>query len=386
MKRIPVGRLPELPEIAAQHGYKYRPGIGISDWEEDAYYQFSLRQIEADLEAAAGAIDDLCFQLLDRALTDETVFRQLHIPEIYWDFIADSWRRRERDLYGRLDFSYDGDGDAKLLEYNADTPTTLYEAAIFQWEWLQSAIQAGLIPSESDQFAEIHEDLVTAWQSMGIDSLLHLACLRDIEDDLETVTYLEDCAQEAGIETKFVAMRDIGIDADGRFTDLEDRIITTLFKLYAWEWIMEEEFGRYLMTSGVHFMEPPWKSVLANKGMLPLLWEMFEGHPNLLPAYFENDSRSAAISGDYVRKPLLSRRGSNIEIVQHGELLSSTPGSYGAEGFIVQALHPLPEFEGRYPLIGCWMVAGKAAGLGIREDRSWVTGEDARFVPHVILD
>ena len=345
MKRIPVGRLPELPEIAAQHGYEYRPGIGISDWEEDAYYQFSLRQIEADLEAAAGAIDDLCFQLLDRALTDETVFRQLHIPEIYWDFIADSWRRRERDLYGRLDFSYDGDGDAKLLEYNADTPTTLYEAAIFQWEWLQSAIQAGLIPSESDQFAEIHEDLVTAWQSMGIDSLLHLACLRDIEDDLETVTYLEDCAQEAGIETKFVAMRDIGIDADGRFTDLEDRIITTLFKLYAWEWIMEEEFGRYLMTSGVHFMEPPWKSVLANKGMLPLLWEMFEGHPNLLPAYFENDSRSAAISGDYVRKPLLSRRGSNIEIVQDGELLSSTPGSYGAEGFNRSGPPPPPRIR-----------------------------------------
>ncbi len=178
----------------------------------------------------------------------------MRIPEEYWDYVADSWRNRDKDLYGRLDFSYDGAGQAKLLEYNADTPTTLYESAIFQWVWLEEAKAGGLIPQDCDQFAELHEDLVDAFRAMGIAGLLHLACLSDIEDDRETVNYLEECAREAGLETHFLAMRDIGIDALGRFTDLEDRVITTLFKLYPWEWIMEEEFGRYLVTSGVHFL------------------------------------------------------------------------------------------------------------------------------------
>jgi glutathionylspermidine synthase len=386
MKRISITTLPGLKELAVQHGYEYRDGFGIAEWEDSAYYQFSLRQIENDIESAADQISGMCYQLLDRSLVDESVFLRLQIPEHYWAFVANSWRRREKDLYGRMDFSYDGRGQPKLFEYNADTPTTLYESSIFQWEWLQGAIRAKLVPPDSDQFAEIHEGLVEAFGAMGIDSLLHLACLRDQPDDWETVSYLDDCAVEAGLETDFVAMRDIGVDPIGRFTDLDDRVIENLFKLYPWEWLMEEEFGRHLTTSGVQFLEPPWKSVLSNKGLLPLLWEMFEGHPNLLPAYFEDDPRAAAFTGSYVRKPLLSRRGHNIEIVQSGISLANSQGPYGAEGFIVQKYHPLPEYNGAFPLVCCWIVAGQTVGVGIREDRSWITSEIARFVPHVILD
>jgi len=386
MHRIPVVQRPGLKETAREHGYEFRVGDGIPYWDETAYYRFTLSQIEGDLEKPAEEIDAMCFQLLDQSLSDETVYQRLSIPEAYWDYVADSWRNREKDLLGRLDFSYDGAGDAKLLEYNADTPTTLYESAVFQWVWLEEAMAAGLIPQSCDQSAQIHEYLVEAFRGMGIEGLLHLACLRDIEDDRETVEYLEECAQEAGLETKFLDMKDIGIDAAGRFTDLEDRVTTTLFKLYPWEWIMEEEFGRYLVSSGVHFLEPPWKAVLSNKGLLPLLWESFEGHPNLLPAYFEWDARAQALSASYVRKPLLSRQGSNIEIVGDGLALSLSDGPYGKEGHIVQALHQLPEFDGKFPLVGCWMVAGQPAGLSIRESQTLVTDGDANFVPHIILD
>ncbi len=386
MHRIPVAQRPDLKETALEHGYEYRAGTGVPYWDETAYYRFTLRQIEEDLEIPAQEIDQMCFQLLDRSLADETIYRRLRIPEICWDYVADSWRIRERDLYGRLDFSYDGAGDAKLLEYNADTPTTLYEAAIFQWVWLEQAIAAGLVPPDCDQFAELHEDLVDAFRTIGIEGHLHLACLSDIEDDRETVKYLEECAQEAGLATQFLARKDIGIDAGGQFTDLEDRIITTLFKLYPWEWIMAEEFSRYLVASGVHFLEPPWKAVLSNKGLLPLLWEMFAGHPNLLPAYFEGDPGAGSLSDSYVRKPQLSRQGANIEIVQDGFALSGKDGPYGEEGHVVQAFHPLPEFDGKFPMVGCWMVAGRPAGLSIREGQTLITDENANFIPHVILD
>ncbi len=386
MQRIPVVQRAGLKETAREHGYEFRAGVGVPYWDETAYYRFTLSQIEGDLEKPAEEIGAMCSQLLDQSLSDETVYQRLRIPEAYWDYVADSWRNGEMDLLGRLDFAYDGVGDAKLLEYNADTPTTLYESAVFQWVWLEEAMAAGLIPQGCDQSAQIHECLVDAFREMGIEGLLHLACLRDIEDDRETVGYLEECAQEAGLETQFLAVKDIGIDAAGRFTDLEDRVTTTLLKLYPWEWIREEGFGRYLVSSGVHFLEPPWKAVLSNKGLLPLLWERFEGHPNLLPAYFEGDARAEALSGSYVRKPLLSRRGSNIEIVRDGLASSLSDGPYGEEGHIVQALHQLPEFDGKFPLVGCWMVAGQPAGLSIRESQTLVTDGDANFVPHIILD
>jgi len=388
MHRIPVAQRPNLKETALEHGYEYRAGVGVPYWDETAYYRFTLREIEEDLEKPAEEIEAMCFQLLDHSLANETVYRRLHIPETYWDYVADSWRNREKDLYGRLDFSYDGAGAAKLLEYNADTPTTLYESAIFQWVWLEEAIAAGLIPRDCDQFTELHEDLVDSFRAMGTEGLLHLACLSDIEDDRETVKYLDECAREAGLETQFLAMKDIGIDARERFTDLDDHVITTLFKLYPWEWIMAEEFGRNVPASGVQFIEPPWKAILANKGLLPLLWGMFEGHPNLLPAFFEDDSASATLAdaGSYVRKPLLSRQGANIEIVDDGKTIFHSDGPYGEDAQILQAFHPLPDFGGKYPLVGCWLVASKAVGLGIREDTSLVTGTDSRFVPHVILD
>ena len=386
MHRIPITRRPGLEETARQHGYQFRADVGVPYWNETAYYRFTLRQIEVDLERPAKEIDAMCFQLLDQSLADETVYQRLRIPEAYWDYVADSWRNRDRDLYGRLDFSYDGTGPTKLLEYNADTPTTLYEAAVFQWVWLEDAKAGGLIPHSSDQAAEIHEHLVEAFQRMGIEGLLHLACLRDIEDDRETVKYLEECAQEAGLETESLAIKDIGIDAAGRFTDLEDRVVATLFKLYPWEWIMADEFGRYLLTSGVHFLEPPWKAVLSNKGLLPLLWEKFEGHPNLLPAFFEGDGKAVDLPDSYVRKPLLSRQGANIEIVRSGQTSSRNDGAYGAEGHIVQAFHPLPEFDGKFPVVGCWMVAGRPVGISIRESQTLITNGDANIVPHVILD
>jgi glutathionylspermidine synthase len=57
---------------------------------------------------------------------------------------------------------------------------------------------------------------------------------------------------------------------------------------------------------------------------------------------------------------------------------------YGEEGAIVQAYHPPPEFDGKRPVVGAWMVGNEPAGIGIREDDSVVTKNLARFVPHVI--
>ena len=388
MKRITVNERPNLVCVASQHALEYTTDQGITGWNESAYYQFTLRQIEEDIEGPTQEIEDMCLQVVDRAINNEGVLHRLGIKEVYWDYIAESWRKGEKNLYGRMDLSYDGDRPAKLLEYNADTPTALYETAVFQWEWLEEAIEIGLIPKGCDQLNDLHESIVQAFPHLNVADLSHFSCNPGIEDDKGTLNYLEECAQEAGLKTCFLSMEDIGLNDQGKFTDLDDRVISTLFKLYPWEWMMEEEFGSKILSSGVRFIEPPWKMILSNKGLMPLLWGMFEGHPNLLPSFFEDDPSVADLinNGSYVRKPLLSRQGENIEIIHNGETKHHSGGPYGNDACIVQGFQSLPEYDGSFALVGCWLVASKAVGLCIREDNTLVTSKDCNIIPHVILD
>jgi glutathionylspermidine synthase len=127
--------------------------------------------------------------------------------------------------------------------------------------------------------------------------------------------------------------------------------------------------------------------ILSNKGLLAILWEMFPNHPNLLPAFFEDQPPAAEMRDGFVRKPLLGREGGNIEMVR--SQAASTPlrqdGPYGEEGYVVQALCTLPDFTGNYPVVGSWVVAGQACGMGVREERALITSNTARFVPHIIV-
>ena len=384
MQRRAVRERPDWRAQAARVGFEVLTDDGQPYWDESACYRFTLAQIEDDIEAPTQQLLGLCYQAVERILGDDALLRRFGIPETAWSYVRQTWQRQDKDLYGRFDLRYDGSGPAKLFEFNADTPTALFEAAVFQWQWLEQAIDAELIPGESDQFNSIHERLIEALKKFGIDRrTLHFACVRDHAEDRWTVEYLEDCARQAGLDTAFVHIEDIGLTNDGKFTDLDDTVITDLFKLYPWEWLLAESFGSALLRDPIRMIEPAWKLALSNKGLLAVLWDMFPDHPALLPAYFEDDPRAAALGADAVRKPLLGREGVGIRV---GRAPPAHEGPYGAEGYVVQAGAAPPDFSGRFPVIGSWVVAGQACGIGIREDATPVTGNTARFVPHIILD
>ena len=149
--------------------------------------------------------------------------------------------------------------------------------------------------------------------------------------------------------------------------------------------MFQEAFGPKLRLSLTRWIEPPWKAILSNKDVLALLWEMFPGHPNLLPAYFEDDPEAAKLGTSFVRKPLFSREGANVTLVSAGSTLVEQQGPYGAEGFIRQALAPLPNFSGQYAVVGSWLVDHAPCGLSVREDKNPITGNTSRFLPHAIL-
>lgn len=383
MKRVPIAPRPGWKAFAESVGFHFHTIDNEPYWDESAYYQFSLQQIEQDLETPTEELHQMALDLIPDILQNEQQLTQLAIPEQYWDAVRDSWQQAEPHLYGRMDFAYDGSGPAKLLELNYDTPTSLYETGFFQWVWLEDQQMRGTLPAGADQFNSLQDKLEQAFAELPLPQPFYFSSVAESQEDRGTVDYLMDIAMQAGLDSRFIELESIGA-IDGQLVDLEGFPIQGLFKLYPWEFMLQEEFAKTLLTSQTRFVEPLWKTLLSNKGILPLLWQKYQGHPNLLPAFF--DDATQPLTAGWVRKPLFSREGANIELLTHsGEKLSQS-GPYTDSGYIRQAFSPLPRFGDSYTLIGSWVVGDIAAGIGIREDNSLITKDSSRFLPHIILD
>ncbi len=384
MLRIPTQVRPHLAMEAQQFGFDFYQMDGEVYWDESAYYQFTLQQIENDLEAPTNELEAMCLELVADVVKSEFWLSRFKIPEAFWQPILDSWQSKAPSLYGRMDFSYDGKSPAKLLEYNADTPTSIFEAGFFQWRWLEQQVDAGVLNRQSDQFNSIQEALIKRFAKVAPNTELYFLYSQDAIEDKGTVTYLQDCAYQAGVATARMAIEDVGINDQGRFTDTDNKEIDAAFKLYPWEDMFKDDFNHALLNNHTQFFEPMWKAVLSNKAILPYLWQKHRGHPNLLAAYFQGEEQ-ADLGDAYVSKPLFSREGANITWYHPSKGRFHESGSYGEEGYVMQAIKALPQFASHHTLIGSWVVGHQAVGLTIREDNSPITKDSSRFIPHIIL-
>lgn len=348
-------------------------------WDESAYYSFTLDEVER-FEAASEAVYQLFMEAGEWIVGQTDVLEQFGIPDYCHKAIRAAWKAEPPALnYGRFDFGYTGDDDPKLFEFNCDTPTSMLEAAVVQWDWKEACFP------DLDQYNSLHEKLIGRWAALRARLPGQRVWFTHVADaaheDTITTTYMRDLAAQAGLETHAVLIDDIGVDAQGRIVDQEDQLISAIFKLYPWEWLVRESYGqdliRHLPTTV--WIEPIWKMLWSNKAILQVLWAMFPGHPNLLAASVVRER----IGESYVAKPFLAREGANIEVVRHGETLARSQGEYRDGLTMYQELFPMRDFGNGYPVLGCWVVDGVAAGMGIRED-GLITGNRARFVPHVI--
>ena len=344
-------------------------------WYESAHYVLTADEVDT-LERATNRLHEMCIAAAGHVIEKDR-FDDLGIPPVAKDLIVRSWEADTPSVYGRFDLAYDGERPPKLLEYNADTPTALYEAGVVQWKWLEE-----LFPGK-DQFNSIHERLIATWKYLKPylkGEPLYFASLDDAED-IVTSSYLRDCATQAGIATEQLFVQKIGWDHRRRlFVDEADKPMQTVFKLYPWEWMLDEEFAPFLVTDEqTMWIEPAWKILLSSKGILPILWELYPNDPNLLEAYLDRGKNNLT---EYARKPLFSREGANVTLYDDRGPLAATEGDYGKEGFIYQALAKLPEFDGQRAVIGSWIIGQEAGGIGIRESAGPITDNRSRFVPH----
>jgi glutathionylspermidine synthase len=361
---------------AKELGFEFHTIDGEPYWTEDAHYEFTAAEIDV-LDDATAAIEALCLEAVARLVDDGEQYARFGLSDFAAALVEASWKNAHRHISGRMDFAFTGQGPPKLLEYNADTPTALFEASVVQWEWLQSFAN----PSSkggADQFNSIHEKLIATWGAYGVQGAVHFASigpdLPAYQEDRGTTDYMRDTAHQAGLETQVLDIEKIGWDGEG-FVDADNRRISTLWKLYPWEWLVNEEYGKLIPQSGCQFIEPAWKMLISNKAILPVLWELFPDHPNLLPAYFE----AGRTGGPEVSKPILGREGANVALPGKPQ----TEGPHADQPRIHQAYAPLFESRGRHAVIGSWTVAGQPAGIGIREDAEPVTTNASRFVPHL---
>ena len=384
MKKISIEERPDWRRTVEAEGFDFHTIDGERYWDERGYYLFSEAQISRDIEAPTKAVHELCMDAVERVVHSEELLTRLAIPPAFFDLVRDSWREGHPHLYGRFDFIYDGSGPAKCIEANYDTPTSLLEAGSVQLLWLESQIAAGVLPASATQFNTIAADLVQAFSAFPTQGPFHFSAMSGSVEDRGTTDFLRKMAAHAGIDARHIDIEDIGL-RDGRFVDLDGQWIQRLFKLHAWEHIFHEAFGKAVPGCDTQFVEPAWKSIISNKGILALLWEFHEGHPNLLPAFVDREPQRPVPAG-WVRKPYFSREGANIELrTREGEFVAED-GPYTDAPFILQEFAPLPRFGDSYTLLGSWVIGDVASGIGIREDDSLITKDTSRFLPHVVMD
>lgn len=372
MKRISINPRKDYKEKIEGLGFNFHSDY----WKENAYYSFTSDEIELLEKATAECYDMYCSAV--QWVIDNDLWELLHIPRNMVPAIIESWERDDLSLYGRFDFAFieeDGKRVPKLLEFNADTPTSLLESSLIQWAWKDELFH------DSDQFNSIHERLVNSWIDINqqYDSgRYHFACCRENVEDEENLQYLVSTAMEAELNTAEIEMEQLlWNEEDNCFYDPSGEKIETCFKLYPWEWLQIE--APEACKGDINWIEPLWKSVMSNKAILAILYRLFPESPYILRC----KENSVGMS-NYCKKPIYSREGANVTLVKDEQIIEESAGDYGEEGYIYQELAELPCFDGNYPLIGSWVIGGEPAGIGIRECKTKITDNMSEFIPHII--
>lgn len=210
--------------------------INITESESKSYYYAVNELYDMFIEAGDFVIENDKFQELG---IDE---RLVPMIKHTWEF-DNHWH-----LYGRFDLAGGIDGKPiKLIEFNADTATSIPECAVVQWAHL---IHNNL--DENNQFNELYVNLVRQFERL-IDLNPEkepniLFTYMNSEEDRSNVDLIANAAIEAGFNVEFRHLPEIIFsddDNDGgvwvKYSEDKYTRFDFWFKLIPWEYLVEEE-------------------------------------------------------------------------------------------------------------------------------------------------
>eukprot|EP00931_Biecheleriopsis_adriatica_P065523 TRINITY_DN40038_c0_g1_i1.p1 TRINITY_DN40038_c0_g1~~TRINITY_DN40038_c0_g1_i1.p1 ORF type:complete len:973 (+),score=194.01 TRINITY_DN40038_c0_g1_i1:283-2919(+) len=340
LRRVTMKARENWQQLCEEVGFLFHSAAGIK-WGGDSLMSFALEDSywcetgayllsaegKQELDRATWELHSMCLQAVEEVVRDPELMDVFQVPHRLRGAIRASWDARQPDLIGRFDLLYDGSGPAKLLEYNADTPTLLLESSVVQDKWRSDR------QDSFQQFNDIDSALIRAWPtflgratsacgSSDKNPKVYFAAQRASLEERCNIDYLASTARKAGVSVEVADIENIIFGEDGRLHHSGNgENVTALWKLYPYEWLAEEELGAALEGgANALWFEPPWKSILSNKSILALLWRMFPEHPNLLPAFFtaqeaeEYQSKQVVNTEDWgwVAKPRYGREGIGI--------------------------------------------------------------------------
>ena len=379
---------------------EYLESLGFvwhTDSDESAYISDELVVIsEAEAKAyyeAANTLYDM-FVEAGEHVVENNLFHEIGIPFNLVEAIKESWENDVHwHLYGRFDLAGGIDGKPiKLLEFNADTPTALFETAVVQWAILKQNDM-----EETAQFNAVYEALLDNFKRLvTLDEDVSdfenryegwkflFTSIRGNSEEENTVRLLQHIAAEAGYDTEFAYIDEIEFSSEeGIFYHEENYELW--FKLIPWEDIaLEESDLAMLLTNIIRnqkaiIFNPAYTLLFQSKGMLKILWDLYPGHPLLLETSFEPLSEK-----EQVEKPVFGREGGNITIMDsHNSILEKVEGDYSNHKMVYQAYCELPtDREGSSYQAGVFY-AYEACGLGFRKGGK-ILDNMSKFVGHLV--
>ncbi len=383
-----------LPKEALEEmGMYWHTDIDNSDYIADSMVEITEAEAESYYEAA-NAIYDM-FVEAGQYVIDNNLFHEIGIPFNLVEPIKLSWESDVHwHLYGRFDFAGGVNGQPiKLLEFNADTPTAVFETAVVQWalarhngfneasqfnnlfEALKSNFKR-VVTLEGDP--EEFEKVYSGWRIL-------FSAVRGNKEEENTVKFLQQTAHEAGWTTGFTYMDEVGFDANHGVFDEEGEKYEFWFKLYPWEDIAINESGlleqlvAMIKNQTSIFLNPPYAAMFHSKGMLPILKKLFPNSPYLLDASFEPLAGKA-----FVEKKCFSREGENVKIVGvDGSVIAENGGIYGNSKSVFQEFVELPKDASQAHYQAGVFFAYEGAGLGFRKGGK-ILDNMSKFVGHII--
>ncbi|MET4107803.1 glutathionylspermidine synthase family protein [Hymenobacter sp. UYP22] len=349
---------------------------------------------EPEAETLLQTVDTL-YDMLVQAVPDpipDDFLQQLGIPVNLWEAVRHSWNdERHWHLYGRFDLAQTPEGP-KLVEFNADTATSIPETAVVQWASLMAAGR----PAEERQANGLFEGMegqLRHWRELNPDLAPHLLLvhLPDSAEDETNCAVVAEAARAAGFETAHScsvdAMR-VAVEGEDRGTWAEVapnqwQRFEFLFKLVPWELLADEEpeltadLTHLLLTRDLVIANPAYALLFQSKALLARLWDVFPHHPLLVEASLRD------LPGHHVRKPLFGREGQNLTELDGTFTRQEQPGDFADQPQVRQRWLDFPtDAQGRRYQAGVFW-AGEACAISFRRDVGIITNL-SEFVPHIL--
>lgn len=357
--------------------------VRVSAAEADAYYEAANELYEMFVAAAQHVIDN-------------NLFHELGIPFNLVDLIKQSWENEVHwHLYGRFDFAGGLDGKPiKLIEFNADTPTAVFETAIIQWAMLK---ENGM--DEASQFNDLYDALRDNFKRLVVLDgeledfskfyegwkILFSSVAGNVEDE-KTTKLLQQTAEDAGFKTRFAYVDEVEFnDEEGVFFDGEN--YEYWFKLIPWEAIAIEEGELALILKNIVqnqkaiILNPAYTLLFQSKGIMKILWDLYPNHSLLLQSSF-----SPIIGKKMIKKPFLAREGANVAIFDaDGKKIEENDGEYENQKFLYQEFYELNKDERAQSYQAGVFFAYEGCALGFRKGGE-ILNNLSKFVGHYIED